>query len=105
MSKDQPQQWRLVHHDNTLGTLTFLEIDLPWIDCHFEPTENFAEYVEMFEQKLMTAENEKLFQSWNEQYGAVESEMKLVALADSDPIAEFSLYVDGDSAWFRAVFE
>ena len=87
--------------DTILGKLTLYEVNQPWFNCKFEPTESFAEVKHLFDKRLNmmdTADAEE----WEEadiQFDAMN--LRLVYESSGEEIDELLLNIKDDEAWFR----
>jgi hypothetical protein len=96
------QSYRLKQGDILLGTLKPYGLDFPWLNCKFQPTNNYASVKHLFDSELQELNNETNSEKWEEQYQKIIGlNLCLESEDGSEKIHEFLLHIEGDEAWFR----
>ncbi|MBL7495275.1 hypothetical protein I6A84_25920 [Frankia sp. CNm7] len=95
------KSWQLRQGDRLVGTLTLEEIDMFWSDCHFEPAPAWEDLRPLFaasraawgrgDEQAALAADEAIFAA-----GLI-----LVPNGGGDPITEFLIRIDEETARFR----
>jgi len=87
--------------EQLLGILRSYEIDFPWLNCKFQPTDDFLEIEPLFKEELKFLNADDM-QAWETAYSRVEAlGLRLVDIKDGKDIGEFLLHIEGDEAWCR----
>jgi hypothetical protein len=88
---------QLMQGEIILGTLTFKDIDFPWVNCTFEPTPDFNAVKPLFDAELRAQEDE-----WDQVYDKIFAlGLQLVNHERNQCIDEFLLHIEDDWASFR----
>ncbi len=87
--------------EQVLGTLKPYECDMPWVNCKFEPTTDFAPFKPLFDTELRLLDT-AADDDWAEAYDKIaDLDLRLVPVDGGAAIKEFLLHVQDDEAWFR----
>jgi hypothetical protein len=100
--------WELRKSSEILGRLTYYGWkDFPWHGCHFEPTSNFTNYRQLFEEELQVLNTEGATDRWLDLYDKIEQlKLTLVPISGNALASnEVFIHIDGEEAYFKAIFE
>jgi hypothetical protein len=107
-ANESEYNWELRKGSRLLGILTNCRLDWPWYFCQFEARAEFERHRSLFEEelRLLDASPEDL-KEWGESYKKIENlGLDLISTAEEGPVVkEFMIHINGDEAWFRAIFE
>jgi hypothetical protein len=88
---------QLVQGETVLGTLTFTDVDFPWVNCTFEATPDFAAVKPLFDAELHAPEEE-----WEQIYTQIIAlGLQLVNHERDQCIDTFLLHIEDTWASFR----
>ncbi len=97
---DEAEFWELRHGAEVVGRLTITDQDMFWFTAHFEPTPLYAEYQPIIEA---APDSDEGWRAWYEQVQRLG--LHLIRLYNQATAHEFILYIQGDRADFRPVFD
>jgi hypothetical protein len=94
--------WHLRQAENLLGALTFVRVDAAWVVCRFEATPAFASIRPLFEAELDLFDHYADWDTWETAYRQIaDLELSLDPIQGGEPLQDFLLHVEGDTAWFK----
>jgi hypothetical protein len=96
-------EYHLKQKDVLIGTLRSVDIDFPWINCKFEPTEAFQPLKHLFDAEVKVLNVDPFdLDEWEAAYGAIEAlNLDLQCHDNGEQIEGFLLHIQADDAWFR----
>ncbi|WP_017627030.1 hypothetical protein [Nocardiopsis chromatogenes] len=95
------KRWQLRKEDRIVGTLTLKEVDMFWSDCHFEPASAWDGLRPLFvvSRDAWVRGDQEAARAADE---AIHAEgLILVPDGGGDPITDFLIRIDGETARFR----
>ncbi|MFC3575677.1 hypothetical protein ACFOZ0_20825 [Streptomyces yaanensis] len=96
------ETWRLVGRrtGGVVGEILVEDADFPWLHGRFTAHTGFAELRPLFERELALVDRiDDAYEQWEEAYEAITEAVALTA--PGNPVADFLLHIDGETAWFR----
>lgn len=93
--------YRVLKHGELLGTLTRIGGDFPWYAGIFVPAPGFEPLRHLFDRERELLEADTDPDAWAAAWDELEVGLVLEPTDGRDPITEFLLHIDGDSAQWR----
>jgi len=96
-------KYHLIRGTKNLGTITHISDDFPWHQGSFNPTENFEDVKQLFDEELRIVEsddldNDKWENIWSK---IIEPGLRLVSLDQNKEMNDFLIHIDGEETRWR----
>ena len=96
-------EFQLRRNEQLLGTLRQYNVNFPWVECKFTPTEAFQEFKPLFDEEVEFMGSGAFdVEEWDAVYRKIiDLNLEIYDLTEKSSITEFLLHIKDDEAWFR----